>query len=99
MNWSERERRWWIATLALILLIYASLYFVRAPVEFLRARGLLRLTVGALFGGAAVGVIRQTWKRGAGPREGLVLLGFAGAFCGSMGGGLRPGSPFGGTFP
>ena len=82
MNWSERERRWWIAALGLILLIYATLYFVRGPAEFLRARGLLRLTVGALFGVAAVGVVRQIWKRGAGPREGLVLLGFAGAFCG-----------------
>jgi len=84
MNWSERERRWWIAALALILVIYASLYFVREPVEFLRARGLLRLTVGALFGVAALEVIRRVWRRGAGPREVLVLLGFAGAFSGAV---------------
>ncbi len=84
MNWSERERRWWIAALALIILIYSTLYFVRGPAEFLRAHGLLRLTVGALFGGAAVEIIRRIRKRGAGPREGLVLLGFAGVFCGAV---------------
>jgi len=84
MNWSERERRWWIAALALILLIYATLYFVRGPVEFLRAHGVLRLTVGALFGVAALGVVRQVWKRGAGPRERVVLLAFAGVFCGAV---------------
>ena len=84
MNWSERERRWWIAALFLIILIYTTLYFVRGPVEFLRARGLLRLTVAALFGVAALVVVRQIWKRGAGPREGLVLLGFAGVFGGAV---------------
>ena len=84
MNWSERERRWWIAALVLILLIYASLYFVRGPAEFLRARGLLRLTVAALFGVAALGVVWKVWKRGAGLREGLVLLAFAGVFCGAV---------------
>lgn len=80
MRWSGRERRWWIASLALIVLIYASLYFVRGPVEFLRERNLLRLTVAAIFAVSAAGVFGMLWKRGLGLREGLVLAGFAVGF-------------------
>lgn len=84
MKKSGRERRWWIAALALIMLIYGTLYFVRGPVEFLRAHGLLRLTVGFVFGVAVVGAARWAWKRRVGLREGLVLLGFGGVFAAAV---------------
>lgn len=62
--------------MVLILAIYASLYFVRAPIEFLRAHGLLRLTVGSLFALAAAAVAYGLWRRGVDVRAGLVFLGF-----------------------
>ncbi|MCP4202151.1 MAG: hypothetical protein GY769_09470 [bacterium] len=84
MNWSDQERRWWIGALALIVSIYATLYFARAPVEFLRERNLLRLTVGAVFVVAALGAVRVVRFRGVGLREGLVFLTFGAAFGGAV---------------
>lgn len=80
MTASNRERRWWIAALAWVVLVYSTLYFVRGPVEFLRARNLLRLSVAALFALAAAAVVVYLWKRRVGLREGLVFLGFAVVF-------------------
>jgi hypothetical protein len=45
----RRERHLWIAAMGWVLLIYSTLYYVRAPIEFLRERNLLRLTVAAIF--------------------------------------------------
>ena len=70
----ERERRWWIASLAFVILIYATLYFVRGPVEYLRENNLLRLAVGAAFATALVWAIVILVRRGVGWMEGLVLL-------------------------
>ena len=84
MNWSELERRWWIAALALIVLIYSTLYVVRGPVELLRAHGLLRVTVGVFFAVAAFAVARVVWRRGPGLREGIVWLIFGGVFGGAV---------------
>jgi hypothetical protein len=84
VNWSKRERRWWIAALASIILVYSTLYFVRGPVEFLRERNLLRLTVGTFFAAAALAVVFYLWKRRVGLREGLVLLVFAMVFGASV---------------
>lgn len=76
MSQRRRERFWWTASLVSVLSIYASLYFVRAPIEFLRARGLLRLSVAALFAIGAGGVVGWLWQRRPGLREALVFLGF-----------------------
>ena len=84
MDWSERERQYWIAALVLVVLIYSTLYFVRGPVEVLRAHGFLRLTVGAVFGVAAVALGWLIGRRGFGPREGLALLGFVSLFGGAV---------------
>ena len=80
MEWSERERRWWIAALALILFIYSTLYFVRGPVEFLREHGFLRLTVGAIFVFASLSALGLVLKLGAGLRELLAFLVFGALF-------------------
>ena len=73
MPWSGPERRWWLAALVWVVLIYATLYFARAPVEFLRAHNLLRLAVAAAFAVAAAPLLGLVWRRGVGPREGIVL--------------------------
>lgn len=43
------ESRLWVAAAGWLLLIYSTLYSVRAPIEFLRERNLLRFTVAAVF--------------------------------------------------
>ena len=53
---SAREKRHWIAAAACLLLIWASIYPARAIVDFLRARNLLRLTVGMVFLAAGCGL-------------------------------------------
>ncbi|MFQ5526556.1 MAG: VanZ family protein [Thermoanaerobaculia bacterium] len=80
----SHERRWWLASLALIVLIYATLYFVRGPVEFLRERNLLRLAVLAAFASAAVPVLWLLWRHRPGPREGVVIGIFAAVFFGLL---------------
>lgn len=45
----RRERLLWIAATAWVLLIYSTLYYVRVPINFLRERNLLALTVAAIF--------------------------------------------------
>lgn len=44
-----RERQLWLSAAGWLLLIYSTLYIVRAPVEFLRERNLLRASVAAVF--------------------------------------------------
>lgn len=70
------ERRLWIAATCLTLLIYSTLYFVRAPIEFLRERDLLRFSVTAVFLLTAVTVIFFLLRR----RPGLRALCVAGTF-------------------
>ncbi|MDX1501819.1 MAG: hypothetical protein R3325_05605, partial [Thermoanaerobaculia bacterium] len=65
---SPRERRLWWSAAAVTLAIYASLYFVRAPIEWLRERNLLRLTVALLFLAAAAAVVWAVGRRRPGPR-------------------------------
>lgn len=84
MSESKRERLWWIAALGLIVLIYSTLYVARGPVDFLRARGLLRVTVGAVFAISALGTVFLLWKRGLGRREAMVLLVFGLVFFGAV---------------
>lgn len=59
--------------MAALALIYGSLYFVRAPVEALRELNLLRVTVLAVFVGAAAPLTVWVWRRRPGRRELLVL--------------------------
>ncbi len=70
---SPRERRLWSWAGVLLVVIYASLYWVRPVAEALRARGLLQLTVTALFLVAAIGVLRWCLARSPGRRELAVL--------------------------
>ena len=74
---TAREQRLWIASAALLALIYSTLYVVRGPIEFLRAQGLLSLTVSAVFVVVAVVVGRILWRLRPGPRELAVLALFA----------------------
>ena len=73
----RRERRLWIAAVGWVLLIYSTLYYVRAPIEFLRERNLLRLTVAAVFLLTAVTVIFFLMRRHP-RRRALFVLGAAG---------------------
>ena len=79
------ERRWWLASLALVVLIYATLYFVRGPIEFLRERNLLRLAVAGAFGLVALPALVLLWRRRPGPRELVTLALFAALFFGMLG--------------
>ena len=72
----RRERRLWIAATGWVLLIYSTLYYVRAPIEFLRERNLLRLTVAAVFLLTAVTVTFFLMRRHPG-RRALSVLGAA----------------------
>ncbi len=58
---SSRPGRLWAAASAWLLLIYSTLYIARPITEWLRERNLLRLTVGAVFLAAGVGV--ALWAR------------------------------------
>jgi len=70
---SQRERGLWGRAGVLLLAIYASLYFVRGPVEWLRERNLLRLTVAAIFVLAALEVVRRLARRRPGGWEWAAL--------------------------
>jgi VanZ family protein len=77
---TRRELRLWAAVLGWVVLIYATLYYVRAPIEYLRERNLLRLTVAALFLLAVAAVLTHTLRRRPGWREISVLAVFAAAY-------------------
>lgn len=77
---SGRERRLWVASLVWIVLIYGTLYFVRAPVEYLRGRNLLTLSVAAVFVSAAIAFLIFLYRYRASPpsrAEAVVLVVFA----------------------
>jgi hypothetical protein len=69
----RRERRLWIAAIGWVLLIYSTLYYVRAPIEFLRERNLLRFTVAAVFLLTAATVTFFLMRRHPGRRALFVL--------------------------
>lgn len=71
----RRERRLWLAATAWVLLIYSTLYSVRAPIEFLRERNLLRVTVAAVFLLTAATVATFLLKSRPRRRALLVLVG------------------------
>lgn len=68
-----RERLYWWSSLALVVLIYSTLYFVRIPAEFLRERGLLGPSVAAAFALALAPIAWGLWRRRPGWRETLIL--------------------------
>lgn len=76
----QRERWLWIAAAAWVALIYSTLYFVRVPIEFLRERNLLRLTVVAAFLLAAATVLFCSLRRRPSWRGVAVLGVFATAY-------------------
>ncbi len=67
------ERRAWTRALGLLAAIYLSLYPLPFLLEFLRARNLLRLSVAALFGAAALAAAAWALRRRAEWREWAVL--------------------------
>lgn len=71
------ERRLWIAATGWLILIYSTLYFVRAPIELLRERNLLRFTVAVVFLLTAATVSFFLLRQRPGWR-GIVVLGLAG---------------------
>ena len=71
----RRERGLWLIAAAWVLLIYSTLYFVRAPIEFLRERNLLHLTVAAVFLLTAATVIFLIARRRPPPGVLLALAG------------------------
>jgi len=71
------ERRWWRISLAYLAGIYLSLYPLQFVLDFLRARNLLRLSLAALFVGAAALVVAWMHRRGAARLEWLALGGVA----------------------
>lgn len=77
-----REKGLWLRAAGLVALIYSTLYLVRGPIEFLRERNLLRLTVGLIFLLAAVWLAGVIWRRRPGRRELVVLALFALLFAG-----------------
>jgi VanZ family protein len=77
---TRRELRLWAAVLGWVVLIYATLYYVRAPIEYLRERNLLRLTVATLFLLAVAAVLAHTLRRRPGWREISVLAVFAAVY-------------------
>ncbi len=80
-----RERRLWLTAAAWILVTYSTLYFVRAPVEFLRARGLLGSFVGWVFAAAAVVGLVWLVRRRPRPLELAVWLVFAAGLGAALG--------------
>ncbi len=80
MRWSRRERRWWFASLALVILIYSTLYIVRTPTEFLRERNLLRPAVATAFISAALPLLWLVRRSRPGAREKAVLVVCGGLF-------------------
>ena len=77
---SARERRLWLAAAACQLAIYLSLPFARGISNWLRERGLLRLTVGGLFLIAVVWILWRVVQRRPGAREIVVLAVFGGIY-------------------
>ena len=71
-----RESALWAAATAWVILIYSTLYYVRAPVEYLRERNLLRLAVAAVFLLAAATVLFVLLKRRPSRRELIVFAVF-----------------------
>lgn len=71
---TAREKGLWLRAAGLVALIYSTLYLVRAPIDFLRERNLLRVTVGLIFVLAALWLGRAIWRRRPGRREVAVLL-------------------------
>jgi len=69
-----RERRWWIAAGVCLAAIYLSLYPAQLALDWLRARNLLRLSLGA--GALAIALAFVIWmvRRGAGWREWAVSV-------------------------
>lgn len=84
MSGSRSERRWWLAVVGLVVLIYSTLYVVRVPVEFLRDLGLLRLTVASAFAGFALAGLVWFRRRSFGRLEGLVFAGFGAVFAAAV---------------
>ena len=77
---SRTERRLWIAAGGWLLLIYSTLYYVRGPIELLRERNLLRLTVAAVFLLAAATVTFFLLRQRPGWRGVAVLVVFGAAY-------------------
>lgn len=77
---TAREKGLWIRAAAFVLLIYSTLYIVRGPIEYLRARGALEITVGLVFLAAAAWLARAIWRRRPGRRETVALAVFAALF-------------------
>ena len=72
---SDRERRLWLWTLAVVVAIYSTLGPAVMLSAFLRERNLLRVSV-SLALGLMVGIIARQWvKSHPGPREIGVALG------------------------
>jgi hypothetical protein len=71
---SRTERRLWVAAGGWLLLIYSTLYYVRAPIEFLREENLLRFTVAVVFLLAAATVTFFLLRRRPGWRPLAVLV-------------------------
>lgn len=67
------ERRAWAVALGLLGAIYLSLYPLPFLLEALRARGLLRRSIAALFAAAALAVVAGALRRRARWREWAVL--------------------------
>lgn len=66
---SQRERVLWIRAGGTLLAIYASLYFVRDVVVWLRERNLLRVSVAAIFVAVALALVWRLARRGPGRWE------------------------------
>lgn len=81
---SAAERRAWRLALGYLGLIYLSLYPLQFALDFLRAHGVLRLTLALAFLALAGAVAALAAREGAGPRE-WATLAAAGALYAGLG--------------
>ncbi len=76
---SDRERRLWLWTAAVMAAIYSTLGIAQDIAVELRERNLLRISLAIAFAAIAVAVISTWVRRGPGPREAgvAIAVGFA----------------------
>jgi VanZ family protein len=74
---SQREKHLWIAAASLVAAIYALLYPMPWVVDFLRDRGLLRLTVAVAFALAGIALAEAVRRTRPGWREILAVAALA----------------------
>ncbi len=66
---SSREKKLWVGAAACLLAIYTAIFFARSVVDFLRARGELRVAVFAVFALAGAVVLWRVARSRPGWRE------------------------------